>query len=201
MNMKFSNKFIVVCMLTATCVLAACSGLTQSDKPVTTTWWLKPFDDVAKGVTTELLVPLALTVTAVPGLDTDQILTLSGDGELKPYAGARWADDLPELAASLIGRTLETSGRFDVLPGRLSRGDGGCDLQLELREFFADLGPQGRTTGVRVAIHGRLQCESAGPLIIRSSASVAVADDRMRIIVAAFQQAMDHVMRDMLNEI
>ncbi len=207
--MKWSDKVIikhlktgpVICMLFMAYVLAACSGLTQSDKPVTTTWWLEPYVGVAQTAVTETVIPLSLTVTVVPGLDTDQILTLSDAGELKPYAGARWADNLPELIASLVGRTLESSGRFDVLTRRAGRGARGCDLQLELREFFTRLDSQGNNTATRVAIHGRLQCGSADPLIIQSSTSVPVAAERMSDIVSAFQQAMDYVLQDMLNKI
>ena len=174
---------------------------TKSDNPVVTTWWLKPYTGMTQAIAPDSVLPLKLAVTAVPGLDSDQILTLSTEAELKPYAGARWADHAPELLASLIGRSLEASGRFEVLPARAGGGSGSCDLQLEVREFFADLSEGGNTTAVRVALNGRFQCESGAPVYIQSSASMAVGDERMSVIVAAFQQALDRVMQDILDNI
>lgn len=195
------KKYSVMFLLVSTCVLTACSGLTKSDNPVVTTWWLKPYTGMTQATTPDKLVPVKLTVTAVPGLDSDQILTLSGEAELKPFAGARWADHTPELLSSLIGRSLEASARFDVRPAHTGRGSGGCDLQLEIREFFADLGADGKTTAVRVALNGRFQCEAKPPVHIQSDASMPVGDERMSVIVAAFQQATDQVIRDTLDKI
>ena len=120
--MNNSKKYTVFLVLVSVCVLVACSGLTKSDNPVVTTWWLKPYTGMTQAIAPDTVQPLNLTVTAVPGLDSDQILTLSGEAELKPYAGARWADHTPELLASLIGRSLEASGRFEVLSARVDRG-------------------------------------------------------------------------------
>ena len=199
--MNNSRKYIVFFVLTSACVLAACSSLTKSDNPVVTTWWLKPYTGMTQEIAPDKVLPLNLTVTAVPGLDSDQILTLSGESALKPYAGARWADHAPELLASLIGRSLEASGRFEVLPARAGGSSGDCDLQLEVREFFADLSAGGSTTAVRVAFNGRFQCESEAPVFIQSSTSMAVGDERMSVIVATFQQAIDRVMQDILDKI
>src|SRR5210317_936070 len=99
---KYGMFFVLVCIS----VVTACSGLTKSDNPVVTTWWLKPYTGVTQATAPETLLPVNLTVTAIPGLDSDQVLTLSGGAELKPYAGARWADHIPELLTSLIGRSL-----------------------------------------------------------------------------------------------
>lgn len=199
--MNTSKKYTVFFVLVSACVLAACSGLTKSGNPVVTTWLLKPYTGMTQAITPDTVLPLKLTVTAIPGLDSDQILTLSGEAELKPYAGARWADHAPELLASLIGRSLDASGRFEVLSARTGGGSGNCDLQLEVREFFADLSAGGNTTAVRVALNGRFQCESGAPVYIQSSASMAVGDERLSVIVAAFQQALDRVTRDMLDKI
>lgn len=181
--------------------LSACSGLTKSDKPVTTNWWLKPYNDTTQYRTDEPVVPVALTVKAVPGLDRNQILTLSTDAQLKPYSGARWVDYAPELLASLLGRSMQANGPFEVTTERSGWGAQSCDLQLELREFYADLNSAGKTTGVRVAINGRYICESDSPLEINSSAFVVVDEERMHVIVAAFQQAVDLVTQDMLEQL
>lgn len=181
--------------------VSACSGLTQSDQPATVKWWLKPYTGVSQVTPPKPVELVSLSVTAVPGLDTDRILTLSEDAELKHYAGARWVDNLPELVTSLLGRSLEATERFEILTGRRGTGIETCSMVLELREFYARLSPSGRTSNVRVAIHGRYHCESRAPELIQLSASAPVNDDRMEVIVAAFQQALDDVMKDMLNQL
>ena len=141
------------------------------------------------------------SVSVAPGLDTDWILTLSTDAKLSHYTGARWVGNLPELVASLTSRTLGASGRFDVVSRRAGGGHEDCELQLEVQEFFASIEASGQTTGVRVAISGQYQCESAEPVLVQLSASIPVRDERMSSIVAVFQQATDSVMKDLLGKL
>ncbi len=199
--MNISQKPVVLLMLIITLCLNACSGITKSDKPATTTWWLTPYSGVAQVEPSESVSHVSLNVVVVPGLDTDQILTLSNGSELKPYAGAQWADNLPELATSLVARTLDASDRFDVLSGRARSGSRNCKLNLEVQKFFAELNSSGQTRSVKVAIDGRYQCDSANPVRFHSDASISVNDERMNAIVAAFQRAMDSVMKDMLSQL
>ena len=200
-TMNTTNKFVVFCLLILALSVSACGGLTRSDKPATSTWWLEPYTGMTQE-TSSVPVPLvAISVTVVPGLDTDRILTLSDDAELNQFAAARWADNLPELVTSLVGRTLEASGRFEIVSGRAGGSSENCELQLELQEFFAYLSPSGQTTGVQVTIDGRFQCESSESVLLKLSTSIPVNDDRMSVIVAAFQQAMNSVMRDLHKQL
>ena len=146
-------------------------------------------------------VPVALSVTVIPGLDSDRILTLSDDAELSQFAAARWVDHLPELVSSLIGRSLQATGQFEVVSERAASRAKNCNLELEIREFFADIGSTGRVSRVRVAINGSVECESSVPVVFHSASSVVVADERMNVIVAAFQQAMDDVTKDIISNI
>ncbi len=198
--MNISGKFIVFSLVVVLSV-GACSGLTRSDKPATRTWWLKPYAALGQERAVEPPVLVAITTTVVPGLDTDRILTLSGDAELNQFAAARWADNLPELVTSLVGRTLEASGRFEVVSERAGGASENCNLQLKLQEFFAHLSASSQTTGVRVVINGRFQCGSEEPVSISLHTHIPVHDARISVIVAAFQQAMDAVMREMLVQI
>ena len=153
--MNTTNKFVVFCLLILALSVNACGGITRSDRPATNTWWLEPYAGMTQETPSEPAPLVAISITVVPGLDTDRILTLSDDAELNQFAAARWADNLPELVTSLVGRTLEASGRFEIVPGRAGESSENCDLQLELREFFASLNSSGQTTGVQVAIDGR----------------------------------------------
>lgn len=199
--MNPEKKLTVFCLLILALSISACSGLTRSDKPATKTWWLEPYTGITRGLAAEAILLPTVTVTAVPGLDTDRILTLSETAELNHYSAARWADNLPELVSSLVGRSLELSGRFEQASGGEGTASGKCELQLELREFFGILSSSGQTTEVRIAIHGRSQCGSSEAESIRLVATAPVHENRMSVIVAAFQQAMDSTMKQVLEKL
>ena len=50
-------------------------------------------------------------------------------------------------------------------------------------------------------MHGHYLCTGSEPVVIHLNALVPVHDDRMTAIVAAFQQAVDDVMKDLLETI
>ena len=203
--MNISRGQLVISLLLTTIIASACSGLNRSDKPATTTWWLDAYGvDVDAGMdagapSSNSKTKVALTVAVVPGLDTHRILTLSDHAELNKYAGARWADSLPELMTSLVSRSLEASGRFDVVSS--DKGSEECDLYVEVQKFYARLGVTGETTAVEVAMTGRYLCDGGEPSHIRLSASESVTDERMSVIVAAFQRAFDEIMKDLIETI
>lgn len=201
MTLSNERRQSLLTVLMVVLVLSACGGLTQSDRPAVTNWWLEPYISVTPGASAEPPLMVGLTIKAVPGLDSDQVLTLSSDAQLKPYSGARWVDHAPELLASLVGRSMEADGRFEVLTERTGWGAENCELQLELREFFADLDSAGRTTRVRLALNGRYQCGSTSTVEIKSRAQVVVNEERMSVIVAAFQQALNQVTKDILEQL
>jgi len=196
------NIRIAIGILMTAFVLTACKGLFQSDKPALNVWWLQPVTatpgvDVATAPAT-----LALNLTAVPGLDSGRILALSSDAQLKPYAGARWADELPGLVESLVTRSLNASSRFEVVQhGRAGAVGPDCELRLELNEFFADLEAGGSTRGVRVEMGGNFHCGGGETRGVASRAYVGVDAERMSAIVAAFQKALDQVTLDIIKQI
>lgn len=189
-----SSFLVIVC-------LGACSVLSTGDKPAVTSWWLVPYPGMAQVSPAGQPVPVSVQVTAVPGLDTDRILTLTSDSELKPYLSARWVENLPELTGSLIGRSLEASGRFEVVASAGPPFSYKCELRLELRKFFSNLDSSGQTTRVEVAFAGQYQCGSSSPVEVRLNTSLAVHDSRMKNIVATFQKAMDSVTKDLLDQL
>ncbi len=193
---------IAIGILVTAFVLTACKGLFQSDKPALNVWWLQPVAATPRADDATAPVTLALDLTAVPGLDTGRILALSSDAQLKPYAGARWADELPGLVDSLVRRSLHASGRFVVVQhGRAGTADPDCELRLELNEFFADLEAGGRTRGVSVAMAGNFRCATDETHGVASQAYIGVDAERMSAIVAAFQKALDQVTLDIIKQI
>ena len=190
---------LIVCLTIAVFFFSACSNLNRSDKPATKTWWLEPYGQSIPTALPNESVSLEVSVTVVPGLDTYRILTLSDAAEMNKYSGARWADSLPELMTSLVSRSLEASGRFQMVSNH--RGSTDCDLELELQRFYTHLDTSGRTTEVQVTMSGRYKCAGSKPEIIKTDATVAVNDDRMSVIVGAFQQAFDAVIGQLLDQI
>ncbi len=203
MNTRITVKNIATCLLPLLLLmLSACSAFTRSDEPPMTTWWLVPYAGAAvpeKAAAKQR--PVLVRVTAIPGLDNDRILALTEDSELKPYAGARWVDHVPELVTSLIERTLEASGRFELAkaghPGPAER----CNLTLEVREFFAGINASDQTDRVTVAMFGSYQCGFDAAVPIQLKRSINVSDSRMKSVVAAFQFACNEVMRELLGQI
>ena len=200
MTMYFS-RISIISLLSMSLLLNACGGLTKSDEPPVISWWLEPFTAQAMETTSEPAVSVNVVVKVVPGLDTDQILALSEAAAIRPYSSARWVDNLPDLMGSLVNRTLTASGRFDVGSGHAGIESVNCDLQLELTEFFGLLNASGQTTEVRVVIEGRYECNSGTSLPLNLKATVPLQDNRMSVIVAAFQQATDAVLEDMLSQL
>ena len=200
MTMYFS-RIRVICLLCISLLINACGGLTKSDEPAVISWWLEPFTAQVVEKSSEPSVSVNVVVEVVPGLDTDQILALSESAAIRPYSSARWVDNLPDLIDSLVSRTLTASGRFDVGSRRGGNESENCDVQLELTEFFGLLNASGQTTEVRVVIEGRYECDSGTSLPLNLKATVALQDNRMSVIVAAFQQATDAVLKDMLSQL
>jgi cholesterol transport system auxiliary component len=196
--MKVSKANRLTAFLLSLVFLSACGGLTQSDKPAISTWWLKPYESNAPAATGEG-TRLSVELTVIPGLDTDRILILSTEAELTHYAGARWADNTPELLASLVGRSLQASGRFDVIPSSSGNAAGECKLRLEVQEFFVKADSSGTTGEVQVMVHGRYGCDTGESVPIHQQVSIPVNGNRISTVVNAFQRATDALMVDLLG--
>jgi ABC-type uncharacterized transport system auxiliary subunit len=202
MTMAVHKRAVFTCMVYSVFLLGACADLTGSDKPPVTSWWLEPYTEHGStSAAADQVIPVTVQVTVIPGLDDDRILTLSGAGELKPYSAARWVDNLPELLTSIIGRTVEGSGRFRVVDVQSRLESKPCEIQIESQAFFARLDSAGQTNAVDVAFAGYYQCENTAALQLDLNASTPIHDQHMKSIVAGFQQSTDSTMKGLLNRI
>ena len=186
--------FSRACLVAAVLVLStACGGLLKNDKPPLQEWWLEPLDNGATAAASDDARGLAIEVTAVPGLDSDRILTLDADARLNHYAGARWADHLPELLESLISRTLESTGKFSsVVENRHARA-GDCLLRLEARRFYSRLNSAGDSMSVEIELAGQFTCDG-NARAVNAAASIPVNGTHMTTIVAAYQSGLNKVL-------
>jgi ABC-type uncharacterized transport system auxiliary subunit len=147
--------------------VAGCSTLLRAEGPAVRVYWLTPIESDGPGTS-------AVPVTAVPGLETDQLLMLN-DRQLVPFASARWAAPLPEVVGSVLGRSLD-------------RLVGGHLPAAEVRRFFAvGAGPE-RPEYVDVALVAHA-CGVTRQLAARAP----VREARLSAVVAAFQSAVDEV--------
>ncbi len=175
---------------------AACSGVLTSDQPAKQYYILKPY--TAAAAVTETGPALAISVGAVPGLDTDRILALDGDARLIRYANARWPDHLPEVLTSVMKRTLTSSGRFAAVEESARVVDEGWAVRLEVQQFYGIRNASGNTSSVIVQMAGSVECNGQLQQLSLSESS-PVAEERLSYIVAAHQQGLDSVSRQLLD--
>jgi len=171
MRSSFRLSGLALLLLSTACAVDL--GLGRDGAP-TRTYWLTPTD-------LHVAVPVGeVTVAAVPGLDTARMLALDADNQLVPYAGARWNGSIPQLVESLVARSLNS-------------GRGAAALRVEVRRFFVEqsAAANGAATIELAAWHpGR---DGPGVFMAREDLDEA----RLGAVAAAFQGAMDQVMRDL----
>ena len=184
-------------------LLAGCGSLTRSDAPATSTWWLEPLagNGLSDGVDDDDRTSVLVHVSVVPGLDTANILNLSPNAELSYYTGARWTDELPELLNSLIARSLESDGRYQVVSRRNSRNLDRCILRVEVKAFYAELNQAGNTDEVLISMSGAYRCEGAPGREFHIERRTAVSTNKMSTIVAAFQSGLNASLEQILAQI
>lgn len=185
-----------------------CGNILTSEQPARHLYLLSPYDaaPVAAGSRAgpepdvNLAVSLTVSLAAIPGLDTDRILALGTDARLNHYANARWPDNVPEVLASVIRRSLESTGRFAAVRVVEPGETGDWALDLEVLEFYGVQDASGTTLSVRVALAGTLACVK-DTHVLRLTEAVPVAEERLEVVVAAHQAGLDGVTRQLLERL
>ena len=186
-----------ILMLACAC-LAACGSVLDSGKPARQVYLLQtPSAQAATGTPAPVLV---ISVTAVPGLDTDVIMALGDDSRLVPVANAHWPDHMPEVFTSIIRRYLSETRRFRaVQEGEIAR-PGEWQLDLELQAFYGILDSSGGTTAVQLKMEGLLQCGD-DQQVLRLAEESGVDSGSLASLVAAHQRVVDAAMRGLPERI
>lgn len=196
MSIRFLRSALLLTALPAL-LLQACSGILTSEQAAKQYYLLTPYESAASGAAAATRGEMHLAVTAVPGLDTDRIQALGADARLNRYGNARWPDYLPEVLTSVLRRSLDATGRYDVLDYAGSDGDH-ASLRLEVRKFYGLQDAAGDTRSVAVELAGSLACEGREqPVLLRASSPVA--EQRLAAVVAAHQAGLDSVTRELLD--
>lgn len=201
MNRKTPPAPALAALLAIAVSLAqGCSGLLTSEQAPKQYYLLAPLREPVAPTTEEPSADLALQVSAIPGLDTDQLLALGVDARLQQYSNARWPDHLPEVLTSTLQRSLESSGRFASVDAADRAGNDGWLLGLQVREFFGIRDVTGNTPSVRVALAGAIDCGGQRHRLTLSSTQ-AVTEQRLASVVAAHQAGLDAVTRQLIERI
>jgi cholesterol transport system auxiliary component len=178
--------------------MVACAGILDSKQPAERTYWLEPL--IVQGATTDGAArpSIVVTVKAAPGLDTDRLLILESGARLNHYAGARWPDNTPEVLESLLRRTLESTGEYVRVSGSQDSRSSQWQLDLEVREFYTVTSSSGGE--IRMTLSGYVTCPDTDHGISLQS-TVDVSEERLGLIVAAYQRALHEVTSDLIQQL
>jgi ABC-type uncharacterized transport system auxiliary subunit len=187
-------------LLALTAIVTACGGILTSDQPVKQIYVLEPWSVPSGDFAGDSWPTLALTVTAVPGLDTDHIQAVGTDARMHQYANARWADFLPDVLTSVMRRSLSSADRFTAVKASPAPDTDDWVLALEAQQFYGVRDGAGNTSSVEVRFEGTLNCGDKGHQL-RLSSSSPVYEERLSVVVRAHQKALDAVTRDLLDQI
>lgn len=179
-------------------LLTACAGLLTSEQPARQNYLLRPYEANFAPAGGAAQPDLLLHLSVIPGLDTDRILALGTDARLNHYANARWPDHLPEVLASVMQRSLQSTGRFADVKVAPTGAEDAWTLDLELREFYGIQDAAGSTSSVHAGLAGRLVCGDQAHAL-SAAESTPVAEERLAAVVAAHQAALDSVTRQLIE--
>jgi ABC-type uncharacterized transport system auxiliary subunit len=198
MNMHTKIPATLFCALFAMLALNACSGILNSGKPARQVYLLEPLAASSAPSANAGGPVLAVTVTAIPGLDTEHILSLGTDARLHQVANARWPDHQPEVLASISRRTLASTGMYSrVTEGPDAHGTN-WNLELEIQEFFGIQDGGGNTSSVSIRLEGVIRCNGAEPVFTLAD-ETSVSQQNLGAIVAAHQRVLNSAMRQLID--
>jgi ABC-type uncharacterized transport system auxiliary subunit len=187
-------------LLLITAMITACSGMLTSESSVKRHYLLEPYTGATAASENKPLPSLVISVTTIPGLDTDRILALAGDAQLKPYANARWVEHLPEVLNSVMRRSLMSTGQFESVRAATAAGNSEWLIRLEAQKFYGIQYTPGDTSSVDVVFAGSLLCNDNEHHLVLS-ASKSVRQENLSFVVAAHQQGLNDVTEQLLDQI
>jgi ABC-type uncharacterized transport system auxiliary subunit len=187
--------------------VAGCSGLLHSNAPAVQVYTLQPPSVASDSGANQAAAADASLRVAHPrpeaGLGTSQIVLLQPDHRLNVYAASAWAAAAPMLLESLAVQTLRASGHWRSVEDAESPFPSDYLLQISVAHFDADYSDD---TGAPPTVRVTLDCtlgKAEGRDIITTfvaSGSAAASANRLRDVVAAFQQATDSAMTSLSQQ-
>ncbi len=193
-------RVLSVAALILVALPAGCTSLLTSDAPAERVYWLESRNSASPSTQAARPTSIGVRIAAAPGLDTDRLLIRGPGAILSSYAGARWADNAPEVFDTLIRTALEDSGRFGIVASGRSGGLADWTLELELRAFFAVVVSESSLPTISIEFRGSLQCTEA-EVPIRITSQAPVSQVTLTAIVDGFQRAVDSSLSELLDQL
>jgi ABC-type uncharacterized transport system auxiliary subunit len=193
-------KFRVLPLIFIGTVLSSCGGLLDSNKPIEKTYQLDPYIASQPAAEPPGRPGLSMSLTVVPGLDTDRMLTINPDAELNHFSGARWPEHLPELAESLFRRSLQSSGLFSRVSRSRDSGGDDCTMELEIQQFSTSIDRNSVASDVQIKLAGSFSCHDIQHSIDLKE-RVAVNTQGLPAVVRAHQEGINRLSISLLEQL
>lgn len=201
--MKAQQLFTMSACLLMGALLSGCVGkLLQSKVDEPHTYVLQ----TSAAGTAQVAYPIQLSValpSAAPGLYTNRIAVLRDNNQLDYYYGARWGGTAPQVAQSFLVALLQSQQGYKAVVTESARIDADYLLELELRDFQAEYAsetanPVAHVTLVGTLINIKLRKPTA---TITATASVPAKDNRLSVVVNAFQSATQQASMELSKQL
>ena len=180
--------------------LGACTSILDSGKPARQVYLLSPPSTSSTTVENDTKPALILSVSAVPGLDTDRILVLGNSALLNPVANAHWSDHIPEVFTSITRRYLSRSGQFSfVREGNIARPDQ-WQMDLEVQAFYGTQNASGNTDSALLEMEALVVCGDKHQ-VIRLKQETGARSDSLSSLVSAHQESVNIALSELLSKI
>ena len=191
------RRIYTVALIVSFLVLTGCAGILQSDLPADRTYWLEPLLVPSIDNGNDSRPALSIVVKAAPGLDTDRLLILGSGSQLQYYSAARWPDNVPEVLESLLRQSLESTGKFSRVYGSHAVRSSDWQVELVVTKFFTVASSQSR---ILMALSGYINCSKSNYSILLSE-ETPIEDNRLSLIVSAYQKSINRVSSDLIHQL
>jgi cholesterol transport system auxiliary component len=190
-----------ILLLAAASALTACAGSLFSSRVPPPSFYLlsahagAPGPEIAADLT--VLKPLVRS-----GLDTNRIAALYPDRRLDYYAAARWSAPLDEVVQDLVLQSFHTHANLRGVSNDSSAFSAGYWLEIEVADFQAEYAADRTSPTIRVHFLASVGKASDRRVLDRfeASATQAATDNRMTAIVAAYEQAADAALAEIVAD-
>ena len=197
---RLRRRFGAVAALLVSCLAGGCGSLLPGTGPSPDLYNLTPkstFPSDIPIIEEQLVIEEPL---AAGGLDTFRIAFRTSPTELDYFSSARWTERAPRMVQTLMVESFENSQAI-VAVGRQAIGlRSDYSLKIELREFQAEYFDGDQRPVIRVRLNAKLVRQPRQLIVAsRSFESKLPAEAAgMRAIVAAFDLALGHVLKDLV---
>lgn len=187
---------LAVCSIVALSGCGAISALEGATTPLEVfELRAQPQPQAARQSPVQVIVELPNTTGA---LDTDRIMIRPNALQAQYLPEVRWGDPVPVMLQTLMLRSIESTGAFAYV-GRRPLGAGGdFAILTELRDFQAEIGPNGEGASARLQMTVRILRERDMRIIATRSftATAPAASTETGPVVAAFDAAVAQLLAE-----